>query len=330
MSKPRTNPSYAKLDPTHVFDGLFVPTNGKTRGRLEVPLRKFGSSQIGFDGATQLGCDDQSVLLALTAQLGIDGLRIDASPNIGPVSEQLRLSMFSKSATGDNGAVLATKRTSLRSLLLDAGYYEDTSTDKVKVCLRRLRTVQIHEIDENGWDRAHQLIAVEFNVKTGETYIAANPRLTGAVFQGQYIKVSLFERNALESEVAKVLHCWLSSNIRLGQSLGNGNGASLDTLGPHVWGTAAWDAFSAQDRSKKRGQLRGALAEIADLTRGLQKDVGWAIDTTGKGGVMISRPKALPKLDAWPLSPSRFKEMVATVDIDRLDPPEDFADWRAD
>ena len=36
---------------------------------------------------------------------------------------------------------------------------------------------------------------------------------------------------------------------------------------PHVWGHAAWEGFSASDRSKKRGQLRATLDEIADRTR---------------------------------------------------------------
>jgi hypothetical protein len=69
----------------------------------------------------------------------------------------------------------------------------------------------------------------------------------------QHVKISLFERNELKSEVAKLLHCWFCSNIRLGRTLGNGNGAHLDTLAPHVWGHAAWEGFSASDRSKKRG-----------------------------------------------------------------------------
>lgn len=30
----------------------------------------------------------------------------------------------------------------------------------------------------------------------------------------------------------ELLHCWFCSNIRLGQALGNGNGAHLDTLRP--------------------------------------------------------------------------------------------------
>lgn len=33
MTQQRIKPAYAKFDPAHVFDGLFVPTKGKKRGR---------------------------------------------------------------------------------------------------------------------------------------------------------------------------------------------------------------------------------------------------------------------------------------------------------
>lgn len=172
------------------------------------------------------------------------------------------------------------------------------------------------------------LISVSFNHKTGEIHVAANPRLTGAVFRGQYVKVSLFERNELESEAAKLLHCWLCSNIRLGRSLGNGNGAHIDTLAPHVWGKAAWEGFSKQSKSQKRGQLRVALDEIADRTRGLQGGMGWAIDQTNSGLVLVSRPKELPFLEGeHDMRPSEFHDLS-------MKPPEpglfDPQDWTPD
>lgn len=298
MPQPHIRPAYARLDPAHAFDGLFVPTKGKPRGRLLVEPRRFGRLEIGFLGFEQLGADDQSILLALTAQLGIERLVIEATP-VGPVSKQLRLALdFNR----DEGAPLATKRTSLRSLLIDAGYRDPESgaaLARAKKSLNRLRATQIREIDrETGWDRACNLISLSFNHKSGEIYVAANPRLTGAVFHGQHVRVSLFERNALETEVAKLLHCWLCSNIRLGRALGNGNGAHLDTLAPHVWGLVAWERFSASDRSKRRGQLRAALDEIAERTCGLQDGMGWAIDQTSSGLVLVGRPKVLPLLES--------------------------------
>lgn len=307
MSLQRIKPAYARLDPAHIFDGLFVPTKGKRRGRLFVEPRSFGNFEIGFQGFEQLGCDDQSILLALTAQLGIDGLVIDATPS-GTICKQLRLDIvFSQ----DDGAKLATKRTSLRSLLIDAGYNPDTSTDKAKASLNRLANTQIREINrETGWDRRCNVISVAFNHKTEEIFVAANPRLTGAVFRGQHVKISLFERRELETEAAKLLHCWLCSNIRLGRALGNGNGAHLDTLAPHVWGPA-WAGFAASDRSKKRGQLRAALDEIADRTRSLQGSMGWVIDQTSKGCVLISRPKELPFLEGrFDITPGKYDEIM--------------------
>ena len=326
MTQQRIKPAYARFDPAHVFDGLFVPTKGKKRGRLLVEPRRFGKQEIGFQGFEQLGADDQSILLALTAQLGIDGLVIDATP-AGPISQQLRNALdFNQ----DDGTPLATKRTSLRSLLIDAGHNPDTSTDKAKASLNRLRSTQIREIDrETGWDRICNLISVSFNNKTGEIHVAANPRLTSAVFRGQHVKVSLFERNDLESEVAKLLHCWLCSNIRLGRALGNGNGAHIDTLAPHVWGRAAWAGFAASDRSKKRSQLRTALDEIGNSTRGMQGGMGWVIDQTSSGLVLVSRPKELPFLEGeHEMTPSDYHEMMNQPP--QPDPFDNWQDWTFD
>lgn len=309
MTQQRISPAYARIDPAHVFDGLFVPTSGKKRGRLLVEPRRFSSLEIGFQGFEQLGVDDQSILLALTAQLGIDGLVIEGAP-AGPVSKKLRGEMdFNQ----DDGAPLASKRTSLRSLLIDAGYHPDTSTEKAKDSLNRLRAAQIREINrETGWDRVCNIISVSLSHKTEQIHVAANPRLTGAVFRGQHVKVSLFERNELESEVAKLLHCWLCSNIRLGRALGNGNGAHIDTLAPHVWGRQSWEVASQKVKSQRRGLLRAALAEIADRTHGLQDGMGWAIDQTGSGLVLVSRPKELPRLEGrHELTPSGYHEIMS-------------------
>lgn len=325
MTQQHIKPAYAKVDPAHLFDGLFVPTNGKKRGRLLVEPRDFGDARIGFQGFEQLGADDQSILLALTAQLGIDGLTIDATPP-GRIAQDLRLMLEFKDGDGnplDRGEPLASKKTTLRSLLIDAGYGDVDGGKALKTArdaLNRLRNAQIRERSKRGWDRTCNLISASFNDLTGEIYVAANPRLTSAVFNGQHVKVSLFERGELESEVAKLLHAWMCSNIRLGQSLGNGNGAKLDTLGPHVWGQAVWEGFAASDRSKKRGLLRDALAEIADRTRNLHDGYGWAIDQTGSGLVIVSRPKEMPFVE------SIYKGPAALEAANRLNAEETFWD----
>jgi hypothetical protein len=62
-------------------------------------------------------------------------------------------------------------------------------------------STQIQEINrETGWDRACHLISISFGHRSGEIYVASNPRPTGAAFRGQHVKVSVFERNELESD----------------------------------------------------------------------------------------------------------------------------------
>lgn len=302
--------AFAKIDPAHLFDGLFVPTSGKKRGRLLVKC-EHGGKTITFQGFEQLGGDDQSILLAICAQLGIDGLQIEADPQ-GPVSKQLRTDL---QITGNDASMpVASKRTSLRSLLIDAGYKDPEDTRNLKRardCLNRLRNAQIREQDPTtGWDRAANLISTSFNKETGETHIAANPRLTGAVFAGQNVQVSLHERAALSSEVAKILHSWLCSNIRLGGSLGySGRGAKLETLAEHVWGPSHTEA-AANVRSRRKSLIREALEELADTTR----DTGnrWAIEMHPSGIVTVSRPKELPFLEGAGLTPSDL-ELIASV-----------------
>ena len=301
MATRAIKPAYARMDPAHLNDGLFIPTNGRKRGRLYVMPRDFGDRVISFQGYEQLGAGDQSVLLAISAQLGIDGLVIENEAT-GDISKQLRLDLEIKG--GDTTAPLASKKTSLRSLLIDAGYKSDRDTREIKEALNRLSNCQIREQNKlTGWDRRSNLISVSFNSKTGETHIAANPRLTASVFKGQHVKVSLYERNELHTEVAKILHCWLCSNIRLGKALGNGNGARLDSLAPHVWGQA-WDTESSKVKSTRRGLLREALDEIADRTRSLHRGYGWAIDQTSSGLVIVSRPKNMPAIEASDMRPS--------------------------
>lgn len=289
MSKLRT--SFALLDPGHVFDGLFVPTQGRSRGRLLVSPRRFGSLEIGFQGYEQLGADDQSFLLALTAQLGIEKRVIEACP-AGQIGAELRRSL---DLNLDEVRPVATKAVSLRSLLVDAGYHPSSSTNRAWESLNRLRATQIREIDrETGWDRVCNLVSVSINRAERQIYVAANPRLTAALFGAQFVPVSLLERNLLETDVGKILHCWLSSNIRPGQSLGNGNGAHLETLGARVWGPT-WSGSSRQQRGKRRGLIRDALAELAQKTNESSSQAGWQIDLSHSEIMMISRPRTIAR-----------------------------------
>ena len=76
---------------------------------------------------------------------------------------------------------------------------------------------------------------------------------------------------------------------------------------------------------QKRGQLRTALDEIADRTRGLQGGIGWAIDQTSSGLVLVSRPKELPFLEGeHDMKPSDYHEMMSRPQEPDLFDPEDW------
>lgn len=292
---------YSRFDPAHLFDGLFVPTSGRKRGRLYVPPKQFGDTVISFQGFEELGADDQSVLLAISAQLGVDGLVIKHDVEVGEIAQELQLKIALKD---DLKSDLASKKTSLRSIFYDAGYEIESGAafDAIKRCLNRLANAQIREIDASGWDRRCNLIAVKFNHENGDIYVAANPRLTEAIFHGQHVKISLYERNQINGEVAKILHAWLCSNIRLGNAMPM---VAINTLLPHVYGQERLEKASRQQLSSFRLQIKKALQEISDKTK-------WKIALSGPYAA-IERPKELPALEQL------FPHGKGIVDLNFLD-----------
>ncbi len=67
---------YAKIDPAFMTDGLFVPKANKSKA-INIK-REWDKGEIGFRGV-QLGAMHQSVLLAVCARTGRDGLCIEGN-----------------------------------------------------------------------------------------------------------------------------------------------------------------------------------------------------------------------------------------------------------
>lgn len=305
MTKLRSKAAFAMLDPSHLFDGMYIPTKGKKRTSQKLGPYDCSNKIITIRSHEQLGVDDQSMNLAIAAQIGINGNTFEEPK--GEISSLLKKEM---QIIGVENSTLAAMKTSLRSLMIDAGYNSPDSGKSLREareCLDRLRLTNIREYDpETGWDRSANLISVYFNHKTGEVFVAVNPRLTEAIFFGQDTRISLFERNLLSSEPAKLIHCWLSSYVRQGKSLAQGNGAYLDTLAPHVWGPNN-ENESRQVRSKRRNLLAKALCEIADATKPLHKGAGWKIEINTQGLVHVTRPN-IPKHEAKERLPSLLQQ----------------------
>ncbi|MEX3944364.1 replication protein C, IncQ-type, partial [Paraburkholderia sp. BR10937] len=95
--------------------------------------------------------------------------------------------------------------------------------------------------------------------------VILNARLTEILIGRQYSPVSLQERLALKSDIARALHCALSVRIRPAKTMS----FNLDTLAPYVW--CEPDVADATVR-RRRQQLRAALCELDGLR-------GWSIRT---------------------------------------------------
>lgn len=287
MTMKRIESSYARFDHAHLLDGVFIPTNGIKRGRLFVPPRTFDDIEVSFYGYEQLGVDDQNVFLAVVAQMGIDG---SGATRDAPIGSELRKKIFAESY--DDESRIAAVRTSLRAIAVDAGY--GTGGVDLKIvhkCLHRLGCTIVREVgvykDGKRIDRRCMLVSSTIDLDTKDVIVAANPRMTRSICGMQrYSKISLIERNALKSEVAKILHAWLSAVIRPGATLGR-DGVLIDTLLPHVWGS---QEVSAPIRSNRRARIRDALVEIAQRTR-------WHIDLS-RHFVYIARPKTVPRTES--------------------------------
>jgi len=298
--KQATNLAYSKVDTKLFVDGLFVPTKGKKRGRLLTEPIQIGNTKVQYQGFEQLGTDDQSVLLSICANLGVDGLIIKPVEPKGQYSRQLSLDMgFEKEKlTGfpnDKKVEMLSKKTTYYNILKQSGYKNLKANNDLKRVLNRLSNVQVRYIGPR-YDYRLQLISSVFDNINNEIYVAVNPELAGAILGNQYALVSLYERRRLTTEPAKLLHFWLSGFVRPGCSLGR-NGAKINTLCRHVWGPDH-DKVKIYTQSKRRAMLIDALEQLNNNMNDLYwgENDGWKIDLN-KDIAIIKRPTTLPVME---------------------------------
>lgn len=290
---------YGRVDTKLLVDGLFVPTKGIKRGKLLTEPVHIGGARVQYQGFDQLGTDDQSVLLAVCAYLGIDGLIIKPhKPGDGVYARQLALDMNLESRDGfppEEKRKLISQKTTYYNILKIAGYRNLNATKDLRTILNRLSNVQARYTTKK-WDYSVNLLRYACNKVNNEIYVAINPEMTRALLGGQHAKISLYERQVLQTEVAKLLHFWMSGYIRFGCSLGK-NGVHLNKLCRHVWGPNH-DKASKYTVSRRKTHIKVALNQIAQNTKRLYLDIEnrWHIEYD-KNTAYIKRPAQLPLLD---------------------------------
>ncbi|MCP3713128.1 hypothetical protein M3I54_40680 [Paraburkholderia sp. CNPSo 3274] len=290
---------YAKLDPAHVLDGLFVPTSKKGEALYDV-CGKVNGGEISFKGV-QLSSAHQSVLLAIAARTGRQGAKANGLIVAGTENDLLAQQLFLLEPTGKaKEQEFSQVECAAYALLRDAGM-DTGSADyrRLRELLHEMATVVMYR-GVKGAGGTSRLLSYQHHVD--HFIVSLNWRMADAIFGGQNIQVSLHERLALsESPVAKILHTWLSAYIRPGSHLMAGRGADIDSLVSHVWGKRPCsDAVNRQ----RRGRIRDALDSVGKLR-------GWAVRLDGPR-VYVSRPRLMER--ASDPTPGELLEMRVQVE----------------
>lgn len=289
-----SEPSFAQIDPAFGLINLFRPNlRGKRAKRLEF-TQVFDKVELKVTCFEELDSADQSILLALSALAGIGGKNLPA----GSGKESAKLLWANLSCTysstvkggdkTDEWPVAVVVTTTRREILRAAGLAIGGNPYKaLKSSLERLSSVGCHvtrqvKEGEEAWNM--QLLSY-FLRADGRVHVALNPRFALALAPAaQNVSVSLEERRQLNSNVAKVLHAWLSAVTRPGSS---GISMGADTLAAKVWGEEAKSDAIAR---KRRALIIAAVSTMEG------KDVGWKFEVTGRGKGLKFRPRrpALP------------------------------------
>jgi hypothetical protein len=269
------------MDPAHFLDGLFVPRARKGQALYDVRA-EWDHGEVRFRGE-QLSAEDQSILLAVAARTGRDGLVLTGDQRDLRARQLDLLKAAQEASDQDISLVEATAY----SLLHDAGLPANGTYYKRMVeSLQKLSTTTMYRKLEKRGASSH-LLTFGHDDDTGELRISLNWRMTRAIFglvSAQWVLVSLHERRDLRSPTAKVLHAWLSAFVRLGERYGfEKNPPYLESLIPHVWGHRP---VASGTKRRRLQALREALSEIDGLS-------GWVAQPEGKR-VLVSRPHELP------------------------------------
>ena len=264
--------TYAKQDPALALISLFRPIcRGPRPGGLSM-ISEYDGLTLKFNVWRAVDARDQSVLLAA---VGLAGLLSDELKSLNaevehPRGQELWFKLQAKDmALQDKAKVLKTTKYAMLQAanMTDSGENYKTLED----CLERLSMIGCRA-KKDGYDWSMHLLSYA-QAPDGTLHIALNPRFADALV-GQHIKISLFERKALTTEYAQILHAWLCAWLRPGKT----NRIHVDKLSEKVWGN-----ISTNDNTnrKRREKILKTLNEINDLG-------GWKASVEGRGLAAIA------------------------------------------
>lgn len=262
--------------------GLFMPMPSGKRPINIILDAESGHEKLRVELAEGLDSSDQSVLLVLIALAGIDS-KIISSANTGPKSSLLWNDLnVSFDAETEQCALVTTTQTDILNIL---GWNRSGHEyNRLKKCLNRLKNVSLLiSKGERQW-RSGLLSYLINNTSAigGEdiVYVVLNSKIARALDGGQYARICLEERRSLSSNIAQLLHTWLSFNINHGYHLS----PYIDTLVQRIWGEPCKPHQSKSKTEYEKKEIRRKRAEIVTALKQLSELDGWRVRFNDKVG----------------------------------------------
>ncbi|MFM5074342.1 replication protein C, IncQ-type [Aeromonas hydrophila] len=261
---------------------LFMPMPSGKRPINIILDAESGHEKLRVELAEGLDSSDQSVLLVLIALAGIDS-KIISSANTGPKSSLLWNDLnVSFDAETEQCALVTTTQTDILKIL---GWNRSGHEyNRLKKCLNRLKNVSLLiSKGERQW-RSGLLSYLINNTSAigGEdiVYVVLNSKIAKALDGGQYARICLEERRSLSSNIAQLLHTWLSFNINHGYHLS----PYIDTLVQRIWGEPCKLHQSKSKTEYEKKEIRRKRAEIVTALKQLSELDGWRVRFNDKVG----------------------------------------------
>ena len=286
--------TFAKYEPAIALASLFRPVCRGKRPVLNVDYR-FDGLRLRFVCHESPDVRDQSILLAAIGLAGLDSLPLDQSA-AGSIGRQLWLDLEpTEQAIFDTATVVTC---SYYQLLEAAGMDSASkrSYDQLKEILWRLSMIGCRAY-KDGYDWSMKVLSYAAR-PDGRISIAMNSRFAAAL-AGQHVRISLEERRLLGgkqkgSEVAELLHCYLTASLRDGHN----QRVYVDTLATKIYGNESKNPNTVRDR-------RSMMVAALRLIEGLK---GWTVHFVGSGASTMVEIKRGQVIEQKTASPPAFVE----------------------
>lgn len=234
----------------------------KIREKLDIET-KFAGGSLRWRGPDALGVQEETLLLVILEEARAAAQELSAEPRTAEGAE-LRRSLSPSGFLEKSSVVSFT--TSFRSLASGCyGSKGGAEIRQIRYMLQRLVEVTLwvrNEGLEGSTRLLSWLIADDNSVR-----VALNRRLAEAIVDGQFVQISLGERLALRSQLARAVHSRLSARVRPAASIGS-NLVSLEKL---VWGNNE----EGSTQRNRHSNLRNALGALGQLQ-------GWVVSWSGR------------------------------------------------